>query len=95
MTRSRRRDTIRATCAAVLSAGLVLIAEAAAPGIMQSGENRASVSRADVVVYGATPAGVTAAVAAALAIESNVSVQAVSYERVRRRSIEGGLRVAP
>jgi len=94
MMRSRRRYTLLAVCAA-FSAGLVFIAQAAAPGIMQSGENRASVSRADVVVYGATPAGVTAAVAAALAIESNVSVQAVSYERVRRRSIEGGLRVAP
>ena len=34
---------------------------------MQSGQSRATVLRADVVVFGATPAGVTAAVAAARA----------------------------
>ena len=39
--------------------------------------------------------GEAAGVAAALAVESNVSVQAVTYDSLRRRLLAGGLRVAP
>jgi hypothetical protein len=39
--------------------------------------------------------GEAAGAAAALAVESNVNVQALSYQRLRQRLVEGGLRLAP
>jgi hypothetical protein len=39
--------------------------------------------------------GEAAGAAAALAVESNTSVQAVSYASLRRRLADGGLRMAP
>ena len=39
--------------------------------------------------------GEAAGTAAALAIESNVNVQAVSYQELRRRLTDGGLRLTP
>jgi hypothetical protein len=67
----------------------------AAPELTRSQERGTSPPRADVVVFGATPAGVTAAVAAARAVEANTSVQAVAYPALRRRFLDGGLRLAP